>query len=506
MGATVVLIRVGREALEPGELLRHMKLSAEDIRGLVIDQATGSPAGAIVQEAAARHTLLIVMSVDEQPAGPLHAFGHVIRDVLRAAPCPIVLVHSIPGGHPWALRQLILPHDGTPTSAAAIAPTADLASRAGADLVILHVATLGAERPAELGTFAAPRYLDQPQHEWPAWSQEFLERVRSLGHLTNIDKIRLVLAQGEASAAILEFARRNASDLIALAWRGSLALDRAQTMRRVICRRQLPRDHFPRAGVIMAPERIDLRNVEAFLFDLDGVVTRTARVHAVAWKQLFDDYLERRARAEGAAFVPFDLISDYRDYVDGRPREAGVRSFLAARRGISLPPGSPNDGPEAETLNGLGNRKDQYFIQALAQHGVEVYEGTVSFVRDARTRGVRTAIVSSSQNCAAVLDAAGLTQLFDIRVDGIDLRRLGFAGKPAPDMFLEAARRLKVPLDRAIVFEDAVVGVEAGRAGRFRLVVGIGQGDHAASLRAHGADIVVADLRELSLEQQWARP
>jgi HAD superfamily hydrolase (TIGR01509 family) len=140
------------------------------------------------------------------------------------------------------------------------------------------------------------------------------------------------------------------------------------------------------------------------------------------------------------------------------------------------------------------------------RYDVEVYEGTVSFVRDARTRGVRTAIVSSSQNCAAVLDAAGLTQLFDIRVDGIDLRRLGFAGKPAPDMFLEAARRLKVPPDRAIVFEDAVVGVEAGRAGRFRLVVGIGQGDHAASLRAHGADIVVADLRELSLEQQWARP
>ena len=250
----------------------------------------------------------------------------------------------------------------------------------------------------------------------------------------------------------------------------------------------------------MPPEHINLRELEAFLFDLDGVVTRTASVHSTAWKRLFDDYLERRARAGGSAFVPFDPVIDYQEYVDGRPREEGVRSFLTAR-GISLPPGSPDDGPEVETLNGLGNRKDQYFSRALAQHGVEVYEHAVSFVRDARARGVRTAIVSSSKNCAAVLDAAGLSQLFDARVDGIDLGRLGLAGKPAPDMFLEAARRLETPPARAVVFEDAIVGVEAGRAGRFRLVVGIGRGDHAADLRAHGADIVVADLGELSLER-----
>jgi beta-phosphoglucomutase family hydrolase len=256
--------------------------------------------------------------------------------------------------------------------------------------------------------------------------------------------------------------------------------------------------------MIMPPEHINLRELEAFLFDLDGVVTRTASVHATAWKRLFDDFLERRARAEGAAFVPFDPVIDYQKYVDGRPREAGVRSFLAAR-GISLPPGTPDDGPEVETLNGLGNRKDQYFIETLAQHGVEVYERNVSFVRDARARGVRTAIVSSSKNCAAVLDAAKLTQLFDVRVDGIDLRRLGLAGKPAADMFLEAARQLKTPPSRAVVFEDAVVGVEAGRAGRFRHVVGIGRGDHADDLRAHGADIVVADLGELFLEERRAR-
>ena len=255
----------------------------------------------------------------------------------------------------------------------------------------------------------------------------------------------------------------------------------------------------------MPREHINLRELEAFLFDLDGVVTRTASVHATAWKRLFDDFLTRRARAEGVAFVPFDLVVDYQEYVDGRPREAGVGSFLAAR-GISLPLGTPDDGPEVETVNGLGNRKDQYFTQTLALHGVEVYEGTVGFIRDARARGVRAAIVSSSKNCAAVLDTAGLTQLFDVRVDGNDLRRLGLAGKPAPDMFVEAARQLKTPPARAVVFEDAVVGVEAGRAGRFGLVVGIGQGDHAVDLRAHGADIVVADLCEISLEEQWARP
>ena len=230
----MVPIHVGREALAPDALLGRLRLSAEDVRGLMIDQCTGSPADAIVREAAARHTVLIVMGAPTRPDGPLHAFGSVLGDVLRTAPCPVVLVPSIRGRHPWALRQLVLPHDGTPTSAAAIAPTADLASRAGADLVVLHVATPGAERPAELGTFVAPRYLDHPHHEWPAWSREFLERVRGLGYLANIEKIRLVLAHGEASAAILEFARRNASDLIALAWRGSLEPERAQTIRRVI--------------------------------------------------------------------------------------------------------------------------------------------------------------------------------------------------------------------------------------------------------------------------------
>lgn len=249
---------------------------------------------------------------------------------------------------------------------------------------------------------------------------------------------------------------------------------------------------------------VDLRDFDAFLFDLDGVITRTASVHAAAWKHLFDDYLKRRARAAGTTFVPFDPVDDYQAYVDGRPREAGVRSFLASR-GLWLPAGDPGDGPEVETLNGLGNRKDEYFVQALARGGVEVYSGAVGFVREARERGVRTAIVSSSRHCAAVLDAAGLTRLFDVRVDGVDLREFGLAGKPAPDMYLEAARRLGTPPARAVVFEDALVGVEAGRAGHFGLVVGIGEGDHATDLKTHGADIVVADLRELALQNRTPR-
>jgi nucleotide-binding universal stress UspA family protein len=233
--AKIVLIHVGRVTLAPDELLARMKLSAEDVRGLVIDQCTGgSPADVIVREAAARHTVLIIMSIPVSTDDPLHAIGSVVEDVLRTASCPVVLVRSIPSRHPWALHQLVLPHDGTPTSAAAIAPAADLASRASADLVVLHVATPGAEQPAESGTFTTPRYIDQPQHEWPAWSREFLERARGLCNPANIEKIRLVLVHGEASAAILEFARRNASDLIALAWRGSLDPGRAQTIQRVI--------------------------------------------------------------------------------------------------------------------------------------------------------------------------------------------------------------------------------------------------------------------------------
>jgi len=252
-------------------------------------------------------------------------------------------------------------------------------------------------------------------------------------------------------------------------------------------------------GTAAATVVIDLETFAAFVFDLDGVITRTASVHARAWKTLFDEYLASRAARTGEPFVPFDADTDYRRHVDGKPRQAGVRAFLASR-GIDIPRGGPGDGAGQETVHGLAKRKDQYFLALVAREGVEVFDSAVALVREARARGVRTAVASSSRNCAALLRAARLSSLFEVRVAGADLERLGLAGKPAPDMFLEAARRLGVPPARAVVFEDATAGVEAGRAGGFGLVVGVGVGEHAAALRARGAHAVVGDLAAVRLE------
>lgn len=247
---------------------------------------------------------------------------------------------------------------------------------------------------------------------------------------------------------------------------------------------------------------IDLARFDAFLFDLDGVITRTAALHAAAWKRLFDEVLAARGAGSSA---PFDIEADYRRHVDGKPRAAGVRSFLAAR-GIALPVGAPADRADEDTVHGLGKRKNRYFQDLLGREGVRVYESAVIFVRESRSRGVRTAVVSSSRNCAAVLRAARLTALFDTRVDGVELERLGIPGKPAPDMFLEAARRLGAAARRSAVFEDATAGVEAARRGGFGLVVGIGAADHAPDLLARGADLVVADLAEIRLEGRGGPP
>ncbi len=235
-----------------------------------------------------------------------------------------------------------------------------------------------------------------------------------------------------------------------------------------------------------------LQMYEALLVDLDGVVTRTAAVHAAAWKRLFDEFLGRHAERTAVGFEPF-----YRTYVDGRPRYAGVESFLASR-GIELPYGTPEDSADRETICGLGNRKNLYFRQHLRENGVGVY--------DAREQGLRVAVVSSSKNCGPVLEAAGLAGLFEERVDGLDVAGLGLQGKPAPDMFLEAARRLGVDPTGAVVLEDAVSGVEAGRRGGFGLVVGVDRGDHAEELRRHGAHVVCSDLRELELDSSPALP
>ncbi|WP_171052868.1 HAD family hydrolase [Streptomyces marianii] len=237
-------------------------------------------------------------------------------------------------------------------------------------------------------------------------------------------------------------------------------------------------------------------HVHTCLFDLDGVLTRTAKVHAAAWKEMFDDFLRRRADGEGVAFVPFDAVRDYDEYVDGRPREDGVRTFLASR-GVELPEGAPDDPPERETVGGLGNRKNELVLRRIHEDGVEAYEGSVAYVHAVRRAGLRTAVVSSSANCRDVLAAAGIEDLFDERVDGIVAREQGLHGKPAPDTFLAAARALGVAPGAAAVFEDALAGVEAGRAGSFGLVVGVDRTGQAAELRRHGADVVVEDLAEL---------
>ncbi len=236
----------------------------------------------------------------------------------------------------------------------------------------------------------------------------------------------------------------------------------------------------------------------AAIFDLDGVVTRTAWVHAASWKRLFDDYLRGRAEKAGERFRPFDIERDYPRYVDGKPRYDGVEIFLQSR-GIDLPRGDPSDPPDRETIFGLGNRKNRHFRASLKKDGVEVFDTTVALIGRLRTRSIATALVSSSRNARAVLEAANLVDLFDICIDSNDIARLGLKGKPAPDLFLKAAELLEVKPDRTIVFEDAISGVQAGRAGCFGLVVGIDRQDQAAELKRNGADIVVADLADLHI-------
>jgi beta-phosphoglucomutase family hydrolase len=236
--------------------------------------------------------------------------------------------------------------------------------------------------------------------------------------------------------------------------------------------------------------------IRACLFDLDGVLTQTARVHAAAWKEMFDAFLRTRAAWTGDAFVPFDPVDDYDEYVDGKPRYDGVRSFLASR-GIDLPLGQASDPPTAQTVSGLGNRKNEVVLALIRQEGVEAYEGSVRYVHAARDAGLRRAVVSASANCKEVLTAAGLIELFEVRIDGIVAAREQLKGKPAPDTFLAAARALDVPPARAAVFEDALAGVAAGRAGRFGCVVGVDRVGQAEALREHGADRVVSDLAEL---------
>jgi beta-phosphoglucomutase family hydrolase len=241
---------------------------------------------------------------------------------------------------------------------------------------------------------------------------------------------------------------------------------------------------------------INGENFDAVLFDMDGVLTATAKLHAAAWKQTFDAFLKQRAEARKEIFVPFDIGKDYREYIDGKPRFDGVQSFIASR-GIELPYGGPTDPPNAETICGVGNRKNELVNEIMEREGVEAYPGSVKALCYLRDRGYKTAVVSSSTNCADVLKAARIESLIDVRIDGETATDLNLAGKPEPDMFLAAAQQLGVEASRSIVVEDAIAGVQAGKRGGFGLVIGIARGANSDALKKQGADLVVGDLEEL---------
>jgi beta-phosphoglucomutase family hydrolase len=236
---------------------------------------------------------------------------------------------------------------------------------------------------------------------------------------------------------------------------------------------------------------------DAVLFDLDGVITDTAKLHAACWKEMFDGFLHKRAVEQGEAFRPFDLDNDYRLHVDGKPRFDGVRDFLSSR-GIELPEGSPDDSSETQTVGGLGNRKNALINKIITEQGVEPYEGSVKLIHQLRQQGFKTAVVTSSQNCETVLKAAKLDGNFDAQIDGNEIEAKQLAGKPAPDTFLMAVKLLEVEPHRAVVIEDAISGVQAGANGKFGLVIGVSRKANAAELRRQGAHLVVTDLAELA--------
>jgi alpha,alpha-trehalase len=240
---------------------------------------------------------------------------------------------------------------------------------------------------------------------------------------------------------------------------------------------------------------LPVRKFDAAIFDMDGVVTQTATLHAVAWKQLFDEYLAERIRRGETGFDSFNIDVDYRRYVDGRPRYDGVEAFLASRA-ISLPHGSADDSPDRETVCGLGNRKDSYFLAQAEREGVRGYVGTVLLIQRLRECGVKTGIFSASRHAETVLRAAGVIDLFDERIDGVLAEELGLPGKPSPAVLLELTRRLQATPSRTVVFEDAIAGVQAGRAGHFGLVVGVNRGAGPGTLIQQGADVEVGDLDE----------
>ena len=240
-------------------------------------------------------------------------------------------------------------------------------------------------------------------------------------------------------------------------------------------------------------------NFDAVIFDMDGVITKTAAVHSLAWKKMFDEYLHYREKEYNEPFREFTHADDYLSFVDGRPRYKGVEAFLKSR-GINIPFGEPEDEPGKETVCGLGNRKNECFNKVLEEAGVGVYDSTIKLVKELLERGVKVGVATSSKNCVLILKRAGINNLFDTRVDGVVSAELGLKGKPEPDIFTTASDNLGVKYHRAIVVEDAVSGVQAGSKGHFGLVIGVARENNAHELKTHGADVVVEDLSEINVD------
>jgi len=241
-------------------------------------------------------------------------------------------------------------------------------------------------------------------------------------------------------------------------------------------------------------------NFDAVIFDMDGVITKTAVVHSLAWKKMFDEYLHFREKEYREPFGEFTHVRDYLSFVDGRPRYQGVEKFLKSR-GINIPFGGPEDEPRKETVCGLGNRKNEFFNKVLEEDGVEVYDSTIILIKELLRAGVKVGVATSSKNCVPILEKAGITDLFETRVDGVVSAELGLKGKPEPDIFTTACDNLGVKPQRAVIVEDAVSGVQAGMKGGFGLVIGVARENNAHELKANGADVVVEDLSEINVEK-----
>ena len=502
LSAGIEVLHVSRRPVA-SSLLR----SRLGVARMPLSACVGKPATCILRHTEQSNVELVVLTTHGRSIRPGRAMGRVAAAVIAASSRPILLLR--PEAAPrrsWRIRRLLFPLDGTPATAAALKDVMALAGRLGASIDVLYVIAARSRGPQERGSMGAPRYMDQPHYEWAQWAGEVMERLCRCCAESPVDvPIAVHVRQGEVGAEIVEFATERRHDAIVLVRRSHMEPGRAHALRAVLQQTPCPillvgspastsaPHDAPRQAATISPKEFD-----AVIVDLDGVVTRTATIHAEAWKQLFDRYLKKReGRGEGP-YQPFDAEADYRRFVDGKPRYDGVASFLAARD-ISLPRGSPNDSPRRETICGLGNMKDAYFFRLLEQRGVSVYESTVELLRRLRHLGVKVGVFSASKHAEALLTRAGVADLFDVRVDGVTAEELGLPGKPHPAVLLETARRLKVSLKRTVVIEDAIAGVQAGSAGKFGLVIGVNRHGEPGELTRHGANVEVEDLGDVAV-------